>query len=341
MRAEDIIVRMATEADKERLIELMFEFGEYTRETFLRPVKKHYLMDYVVERESIEQDLAKYMMGDLTLFLVAEVGGKIAGFLSGDVKIERQMNFSRQGRIHNFFVTWEMRGQGIGREHLWTKAMEWYREKKCNYVTLEAYEGSPAIKFYKERGFETTQLIMVNTLLNWEVMEVTPEDARAMVEANLQVWHDTYVNEAMGITDAYIDEVRGYRMSEQFVEEYAAKLEEEKLDPQGRFRMLAKDDSGRVVGTIRAKRYTDQSVELNSVYVRREYWGTGLGTELMKTFLEWAGNVEIKATVVSHNKRTMQFFERFDFKLVPGSEGFAPFAKLFPTVELRRERQKQ
>jgi ribosomal protein S18 acetylase RimI-like enzyme len=166
----DVKVRKAELGDKEQLVELMLEFGRYTREKMLRPLGQEWgagaewMMDYADERGAIEKDLEKYLTQAEAFFLVAEVGGKLAGFINGDVRTHPLAKYSREGYIHDFFVTRELRGQDVGRGALWPAAMAELEARQCDFLSLEVFVNNTVKKFYEEQGFKECMVEMIKPL---------------------------------------------------------------------------------------------------------------------------------------------------------------------------------
>ncbi len=96
------------------------------------------------------------------VFFVAEVEGRIAGFVSGYVILRNpQLSVDRIGKVDNIFVDDEFRGLGIG-----TKLLEAFFQY-CHGQAVEFIELScdlaneKALKLYKKLGFKEQKVLMV------------------------------------------------------------------------------------------------------------------------------------------------------------------------------------
>ena len=168
---------------------------------------------------------------------------------------------------------------------------------------------------------------------SWEVTETRPEDARGILEMNLQSWHDTYFKPEIGVTHEWIDEVRGNRLSEEGIKKFADGIREKAVN-LNHFILTAKGLGGEVIGWVGAEKLGDERGSLNVIYVAKEYHGLGLGRELMEKAMKWLGEREISVEVASYNERAKAFYQKFGF--VEEGEPFIGNFELLPEVKMIR-----
>ena len=126
MQRNDITVRDAVPADIPHIAEL-------ERECFSAPWSENAIQE-TMEREN-------------AVFLVAEYGGEICGYVGSYYAAD-------EGYITNVAVEKKMRRCGIGRALIGT-LQESAREKALSFLTLEVRVGNlPAIALYEALGFE-------------------------------------------------------------------------------------------------------------------------------------------------------------------------------------------
>jgi len=158
-----MIVRQAEERDREALVRLMMDFGNWTREELLVPQGTLWMMETEDERKVVEKDLDKYMAAD-KFFLVAEDDGELVGFINGETDPDDSWTYKREGKVHNFYVKPEARGRGVGKELLWPATMRWFEEQGCDHFTLNVHKDNPVMKFYEKEGMTGMYIQMVKRM---------------------------------------------------------------------------------------------------------------------------------------------------------------------------------
>ncbi len=95
----------------------------------------------------------KRIEDDERICLVAEMDGKLVGYLAGSIKGTETWRPVKRTELENMFVMPEFRSKGVGRE-LVNKFKEWSKEKGVERVLVVAYASNErAIEFYKKSGF--------------------------------------------------------------------------------------------------------------------------------------------------------------------------------------------
>ena len=100
--------------------------------------------------------------------LVAEVDGKIAGYIYGSVLEQSEEDLlelieQKVGLIEDIYVEQEIRSQGIGNELI--KRMERVlKNLGCSCVILYTDQNSPAHEFYKKRDYRDIRVRMYKEL---------------------------------------------------------------------------------------------------------------------------------------------------------------------------------
>ena len=136
----------------------------------------------------------------------------------------------------------------------------------------------------------------------------------------LQSWLDTYVSDEAGVTREWL-EARNQEQSSD--ERKQARMERfTKGKAAGTFNAwVARDSDGKIIGSTTPRRDEEGKWRLGSLYVAKEYLGTGVGGQLMKTAMDWMGEDEdIFLGVVSYNERAKAFYRKWGFEEIPGSD---------------------
>ncbi|MEK6845490.1 MAG: GNAT family N-acetyltransferase, partial [Nanoarchaeota archaeon] len=91
-----------------------------------KPFKKH-----------LRKALAKDIRQRNACLLVAEEGGKVLGFIFGEIRDDKNLLFNRPktGELYNLAVLKTHQGKGIA-SMLWKGLRAWFAEKKCKMITL-------------------------------------------------------------------------------------------------------------------------------------------------------------------------------------------------------------
>ncbi len=99
------------------------------------------------------------------LTLVAEVGGKIAGYLTGGpVKVEDYRTVKNLYELWSVWIEDDCRGKGMGKALL-RKFEEWSKQRGAVRMKVEASAANKrAIDFYRKEGFHDYDLVLEKDL---------------------------------------------------------------------------------------------------------------------------------------------------------------------------------
>lgn len=104
-----------------------------------------------VRRSDQPEEIAKKLLRDPELFLVAEAGSRIVGAVMGGFD-------GRRGMVYHLAVARELRSQGLG-EALMSELEQRLRHKGCIRCYLLVTRDNPgAVHFYEQRGWEKMEL---------------------------------------------------------------------------------------------------------------------------------------------------------------------------------------
>ena len=156
-------IRAATPVDAEGITRVYLESAEH--HAAIDPAR-YYVpgADTILERYRTGEQHPRN--GRECITLVAEIDGRIAGFL--DARIERPFDPMHRPMVYCYVaeiaVSAGRRSQGIGRQ-LMQAAEQWGREKGANVVSLEYNSKNPrAAAFYERIGYETATVIALKWL---------------------------------------------------------------------------------------------------------------------------------------------------------------------------------
>lgn len=157
------------------------------------------------------------------------------------------------------------------------------------------------------------------------------DDIEAVHELIYAAHHDTYVNEALGVTSDKLDE---YLMRS--TAEGRRANAERRIVSLNHQAWTAKDVNQNVIGMAASYIQEDGTRLLGALYVAKEWHGTGLAHDLITTVIDWLGGerYDIELRVVSYNERAKAFYRRHGFQEVSGSDDF--FNELVPDVAMIR-----
>ncbi len=123
-----------------------------------------YAKYYQVKRdtESVLADHVRELLQRSCIFFVAEVSGRVVGFVSGYVVLRNpQLEIERIGKVDNIFVDGDYRGQGIGTRLLET-LFDYFKRQGTEYTELSCdFANEKALHLYKKLGFKEQKVLMV------------------------------------------------------------------------------------------------------------------------------------------------------------------------------------
>lgn len=137
-----VSIRLIKEADLEKVIAIQ---GRITR----RPVGEHW-----------RRMVAAHVGGGDRVGFVADLGGEVAGFIIGEIKVG-QFGTELAGWIEMVGITPEHMGEGLGQslaQHLLT----FFREQGVSEVlTSVKWDSGDLLAFFKGLGFDRSPFIML------------------------------------------------------------------------------------------------------------------------------------------------------------------------------------
>ena len=145
------------------------------------------------------------------------------------------------------------------------------------------------------------------------------EDARGLAEVHTQAWLETYPNQALGISQEYIERWVAPRLSEEGLARRRAAIELARMPEATYFLRIARDDNGRAVGFIDGTA-KEGVYWLDGLYTLKDTYGTGLGQLLWRSYLNWVGDRDVHLTVATYNARAIAFYEKLGFVVQKGTE---------------------
>jgi ribosomal protein S18 acetylase RimI-like enzyme len=151
------LIRKSTPSDKEAIIKLFFEFGNYLADLDNNALK------LLIVPDNYGPEFYKRMVDDVEkkqgVIFTAEIEGKVIGFIAGVIievggnPDEIDCTPHRLGRVTFLFISNEHRGQGLGRKLL-VIITNYFRKKNCYKVNIEVFAPNQnAYGFYKKLGY--------------------------------------------------------------------------------------------------------------------------------------------------------------------------------------------
>lgn len=148
---------------------------------------------------------------------------------------------------------------------------------------------------------------------SFEIELATPDDAEVICDIRDEAWLDTYPNEEIGIT---VEDVRINAKGQkgEFVPRRVAWLKKKISAPDNNWVTYVGKDEDAIRGFVIASIDGKGRKFVNSLYVKPDFQGKGLGKQLMQQALNWLGNEDdIYLEVTSYNEDAIRFYERFGF----------------------------
>jgi GNAT superfamily N-acetyltransferase len=166
---------------------------------------------------------------------------------------------------------------------------------------------------------------------DFTITRMQEDDVEAATKMRLQSWLDTYVNDAAGVSRAWIEERNQRQMSPERLAARKALLDKPKTAS-----FVAKNAEGEVIGG--AWPYEDeQGVQhVGSLYVDKKWHGKGVGGALMQKIIQWSDPKKpIVLGVVTYNERAKAFYRKWGFEEIKGSDTL--FDNTLPEIMMERK----
>lgn len=170
---------------------------------------------------------------------------------------------------------------------------------------------------------------------NYAVEDMKVADIKAVTAMRLQSWLDTYVNDGAGVTREWIE---ARNREQQSLERHNSRQErflegKEKGTFNG---WVARNQNNEIIGSTTPFIDDDGVRHLGSLYVAKEWHGTGVSKALMQRAMDWLGDEhDVVLDVVSYNDRARAFYRKWGFEDIPGSETL--FDGVIPELKMIRK----
>jgi len=166
----------------------------------------------------------------------------------------------------------------------------------------------------------------------FEILAMTPDDIEEATSMRLTSWFDAYLNEEVGVTSEWIAE----RNLTQITPEKNKLWKERLADTVHHAGWVAKDSSGKIIGSTTPYIDEDGRQDIGSMYVEKNWHGKGVSTALMQKAIDWFDTTKpIELGVVQYNERAKAFYRKWGFEEVPNSETL--FADKIPSILMVRK----
>lgn len=157
----------------------------------------------------------------------------------------------------------------------------------------------------------------------WQIVPLAAEHTRSLAECHIACWRE-----------AYQDLVPAHVLAAFDVERRTAQWERNRITYPGHTHVALVDDE--VIGFVSAGPTRDRppvpATELNALYVRSPWYGTGIAHELIHTVLD--PQTPCSLWVFEENPRAQRFYRKHGFEL----DGTRRVEAFTPTFEVRMVR---
>ena len=170
---------------------------------------------------------------------------------------------------------------------------------------------------------------------HFTIEEMSADDIEEETQMRLQSWLDTYVNEAAGVTREWIEERNARHLSPEKVASRRKRFEDNYTNGT-LHAWVARDEDGAIIGSTTPFIEDDDTQRLGSLYIAKEWHGTGVGSALMQKAIDWFDPAKpIRLGVAAYNNRAKAFYRKWGFEEVPESEEL--FDDRIPGVQMIRK----
>jgi GNAT superfamily N-acetyltransferase len=152
----DFQIRVSRPEDLAAVQNLNHELFEHDH-----PYDAYLEMSWPYNKETGGAYFADRVSGRSGVCFVADSGGKLVGYLAGDVKANEQYRSGRRAELENMFVSEPARRAGVGTA-LVSRFRDWCREQGADEIYVSAYfDNDEAVEFYRNCGFASWGHVLV------------------------------------------------------------------------------------------------------------------------------------------------------------------------------------
>ncbi|WP_067827115.1 GNAT family N-acetyltransferase [Nocardia inohanensis] len=161
-------------------------------------------------------------------------------------------------------------------------------------------------------------------MAEWQVVPLGPEHVRSLAECHIECWRE-----------AYEDLVPAHLLAAFDLEQRAAAWERRRVQHPDATKVAVLD--GTVIGFASSGPDRDESPtaeqQLNAMYVRSAWYGTGVAHDLMRAVLP--EHADTSLWVFEENPRARAFYTKYGFEL----DGARRVEAFTPAIEVRMVRR--
>lgn len=156
-------------------------------------------------------------------------------------------------------------------------------------------------------------------LQSYEITVPTLDDVKAVRGLLARLWIDTYPNDAVGVSRAWVENRVSTWESPEALEKSTELIRQTLAHPETEFYRVATTQDG-LAGMVHANK-KDTTQELDALYVDTRYHGTGTAQALMDEAMKWLNlREDIELWVANYNDRAIKFYSKYSFVVVPGTD---------------------
>jgi ribosomal protein S18 acetylase RimI-like enzyme len=171
---------------------------------------------------------------------------------------------------------------------------------------------------------------------NFKIRAANLEDAESIFNIQKITWLDTYPNSKFDIH--YSDIEKRFNAKDVWLKKIKKRLESKQKGSQD---WIAYDGQS-MCGWANARREGNED-SIGAIYVLPKYQGLGIGSLLLENILKsYANSREIWLEVAVYNNQAIKFYEKFEFKVIKGSESTHEIVKgkHIPTFKMKLSKLK-
>lgn len=172
---------------------------------------------------------------------------------------------------------------------------------------------------------------------SWNIRPTTLADLPSMRRMQAASWRAIYPNAKHGVDDAWVRQ----RTASWLTPEGLAASREHfgPIFTSANHLHIAAESRGEIIGFLHCSRQNGGQ-HIEALYIAAAYYGSGLAADLMDragAWLDHSRSTDLQVAV--YNGRAIRFYEKYGYRVVPGSE--ALFKEKIPVVTMTTERQEE
>lgn len=175
------------------------------------------------------------------------------------------------------------------------------------------------------------------TKQEYTISEASNDDLLAIRTMHAKSWLATYPNKAKNIDYTWVEQRVSRWTTPEGLQDSIEHFKDIFNNPDHYYRIARR--GGEVVGLVHGSRINNFQ-ELQALYIDESEYGSGLAQILMEYLENWFDmNLPIILSVADYNARAIRFYEKYGYRIIPGTEQL--YANKIPIIDMVRPGDRQ